>query len=363
MEMTGSDYFSGNYAEARARFLEACSDAGATIESHQNPNVGPLQEELWTDVARLGPPDADAVLVLCSGTHGVEGFCGSAIQTGLLKDGLTSRLARQRAVLVHALNPYGFACLRRANEDNVDLNRNFVDHSKPRPANPDYDALAAAIAPKSYWSLVSRANWLRLYAYWVTHGRRALQAALTRGQYDHPQGLFYGGRSESWSNKTLRRILASDVAGAARVACIDIHTGLGRFGYGELITNQPPASAEYRRAVGWWDERVKTTQVGESVSAHVSGSIRSALAEELPQAEVTTVALEFGTYPPQAVLRALQAENWLHHHGGANHPRASRIKANLLRAFIPQDQGWKRSVREQAREVVDRALAGLAGSG
>ena len=30
--------------------------------------------------------------------------------------------------MIHALNPFGFAHLRRANEDNVDLNRNFVDH-------------------------------------------------------------------------------------------------------------------------------------------------------------------------------------------------------------------------------------------
>jgi hypothetical protein len=360
--MTDSDYFSDSYAEARARFLEACREAGATVESYPNPNVGSLQQELWTDVARLEPPEAAGALVVCSGTHGVEGFCGSAIQTGLLKEGLSSRLGKERAVLVHALNPYGFANLRRANEDNVDLNRNFVDHSQPHPANPDYDALAAAFAPKSYWSLVSRANWLRLYAYWMTHGRRALQAALTRGQYEHPQGLFYGGRFDTWSNKTLRRILASHVAGAARVACIDIHTGLGRFGDGELITNQPPESLEYRRAVSWWDTRVKTTQIGESVSAHLTGSIRSALADELPQAEVTSVALEFGTYPPVAVLRALQAENWLHHHGEPNQPRGPRIKANLLRAFIPEDRNWRHSVRLQAREVVDRALAGIGRS-
>lgn len=244
--MNEANLFSASYAQARARFLEACSYAGAAVEAHQNLNSDPAQRELWTDVALLGPPDADEVLVLCSGTHGVEGFCGSAIQTGLLQGGLLSRLERQRAVLIHALNPYGFANLRRANEDNVDLNRNFVDHSKPHPTNPDYDALAAAIAPDSYWFMASGACWLFLYAYWFTHGKRALQAALTRGQYEHPQGLFYGGRSDVWSNRTLRSILARHVTGAARVASIDVHTGLGRFGDGEIITNRPPESPEYQ---------------------------------------------------------------------------------------------------------------------
>ena len=31
-----------------------------------------------------------------------------------------------RCVLLHALNPFGFAWRRRVNEDNVDLNRNFL---------------------------------------------------------------------------------------------------------------------------------------------------------------------------------------------------------------------------------------------
>ena len=126
--MIEMNLFSESYAQARGRFLEACGYPGAAVEGHQNLNSDPAQRDLWTDVALLGPPNADEVLVLCSGTHGVEGFCGSAIQTGLLQGGLSSRLERQRAVLIHALNPYGFANLRRANEDNVDLNRNFVDH-------------------------------------------------------------------------------------------------------------------------------------------------------------------------------------------------------------------------------------------
>ena len=49
--------------------------------------------------------------------------------------------------MVHAINPHGFAWSRRVTEDNVDLNRNFVDHAQPYPSNPGYEELRAAICP------------------------------------------------------------------------------------------------------------------------------------------------------------------------------------------------------------------------
>ena len=67
-----------------------------------------------------------------SGTHGVEGYCGSGIQIGFLKEGLFAELPDDMSVvLLHAMNPYGFSNDRRVNEDNVDLNRNFLDFAAP----------------------------------------------------------------------------------------------------------------------------------------------------------------------------------------------------------------------------------------
>ena len=48
-------------------------------------------------------------------------------------------------VLLHASNPYGFAWGRRVNEDNVDLNRNFVDFDAPLPENPGYNEIRHGI--------------------------------------------------------------------------------------------------------------------------------------------------------------------------------------------------------------------------
>src|SRR6516225_9551772 len=83
-----------------------------------------------------------------SGTHGVEGFCGSGCQTGYLNDRLYEALSSKSAViLVHALNPFGFAWLRRVNEDNIDVNRNFHDFRKPLPSSEAYEQLHGWLVP------------------------------------------------------------------------------------------------------------------------------------------------------------------------------------------------------------------------
>ena len=69
-------------------------------------------------------------------------------------------------VLVHVLNPYGMAWLRRFNEHNVDLNRNFLGPDETYEGAPDgYDDLDAFLNPRSLpsWELFYlRAGWLIL---------------------------------------------------------------------------------------------------------------------------------------------------------------------------------------------------------
>lgn len=359
--MPESYYFSENYAQARQAFLDAARIAGAQIEPFENICSTTAGLPLFTDVALLGPAEAGSALLLISGTHGVEGFAGSAIQSGLLLgEGADWGGLKSRVVMIHALNPFGFANLRRCNEENVDLNRNFVNHAGTCPENPGYRKLSAAIAPRALSFPVNLFSMMRIYRYRLLHGREQLQQAVTHGQYAYPQGLFYGGRSASWSNRLLREVAARYLARATRVISVDVHTGLGPYGFGELILNDAVGTPAYQRALTWWGkDRVKSTVDGHSVSAHLSGTVNLALAGMLPGAEVTAAGLEFGTLPPMAVFNALRAENWLHHHGGAHYPGAAKIKARFLRAFYPEDHLWKRKVLEQGRFVVEQALAAM----
>ena len=367
-KMNTTDHFSSSYAEARQKFLEAAVAAGAGIESLKNPATGPEGEELFTDLALLGSRDSKTVLVLISGTHGVEGFAGSAVQTGLMREGIASNLKEDSSILmIHAINPYGFAHHRRVNEDNVDLNRNFLDHSKPHPQNPRYDALADFIAPLSVLSLFRIAVWPRLLWYKATGRTEELQQAISGGQYSHPDGLFYGGRFETWSNKTVRSIVDQYLSEAQRVIVIDLHTGLGGYGEYEIILQHPEESPTYKRAVAiWGPEKVSTTFSGDSdqddpgtdyrsSSAELSGPMKLAFPNLLPKAEVTAVTVDFGTFSAIKVFLAMRDENWLHYHGNPLTSRGKKIKAALRRAFYPEDDDWKQMVWSGAKQVVYQA--------
>lgn len=359
-----SGFFSSDYMEARQKFLDAVLSVGASTDNFRNPNAGPAGDDLFTDVALLGPKDAETILVLGSGTHGVEGFAGSGVQTGLLRSGVLSNLKPKTSVLlIHAINPYGFAHLRRWNEDGVDLNRNFVDHSKPYPANPGYEELADDIAPDSVSVWANAKSILRLLGYALRNGKVELKEAITGGQHMHPKGLFFRGREEAWSNKTLKKIADKYLSSAKKVVVVDFHTGLGPFGHAEVILNEPKDSLSHKRAVEWWGDRVRTTASGKSVSVHLEGTVKLAFPKFLPYAEVTAVSLEFGTLAPLKVIWALRNENWMHHYGGKDHPDKEAFKAKLLWAFYPNTDDWKTRVWGHGKEVVEQALAHLQTGG
>jgi hypothetical protein len=357
------DYFSGDYHQARGAFLAAAQDAGARLQRYDNAGArGPAGETLATDIAWLGPADASRVLVTVSATHGAEGFCGSGVQTGSFRSGLARELPADTALLaIHAINPYGFAWIRRVTEDNVDLNRNFVAYDRALPRNDGYIALAAALCPAEWSEATRRQARARLAEYGERHGAAALQKAITGGQYSHADGIFYGGAAPTWSRRVLLRIAAEHLSRARRVAAIDYHTGLGPFGHGEKIVLHPPGSAGFARARDWYGDAITSTTLGTSKSSDVVGDLLTALATALPAAEVTTMALEFGVRPLNETIDALRADNWLHHHGTLESAQGREIKAQMRAAFYGDADDWKDMIFEQAAEAQRRALAGLAG--
>ncbi len=357
-------HFSLDYARARESFRDAAQVAGANMVATQtHPTaLGPNGEALSIDVARLGPEDAKDFLVIVSGTHGVEGFAGSAIQVGLLRERILSGSCKGVGILlIHALNPYGMAHGRRFNEDNIDLNRNFRSEDEPPRENPYYGDLASAIAPKSVSLKTEIGSWLRILLFAIRHGKTAAQATLSQGQYVDAEGLFFGGKSESWSAATLRSITERYLADADRVVVVDVHTGLGAFGDYEIILHDSVDSEFYRWAIDIWGEtRVKSTLSsgngrGRSASAHITGTIKLGFTQ-LPNVRTLAVGLEFGTLPPMRVFKALRAENVLHHHGNASDSHVAAIKESLLRAFYPDSPEWKASIWNRGRDVIESAL-------
>lgn len=359
--MNAAVYFSRDYAEARAKFIATAEAAGGTLGTYVNPGArGPDGEELATDVARFGPADAGRVFLVNSGTHGVEGFCGSGCQIGLLAQGFHRRLPADTAlVLSHAINPYGFAWSRRVTEDNVDLNRNFVDHARVGTPNAGYAELHEHLIPADWDGPARRAADQAIAAYVEKNGVRAFQSAVSGGQYRFPDGLFYGGKRPTWSNLTFNEIVRRHLGHARAYAFIDLHTGLGPSGYGEPIHVGP----DYATTALWFGDDATRIDAGESASAVVHGSIDTPLLHHLPQAKGAGIALEFGTKPIGEVITALRADHWMHKHGDPASAEGRRHRAILRDAFFTDTDEWKERVLARTVEKFERAMKHLGAQG
>lgn len=360
--MSVAEHFSQSYAEARAKFLAAAEAADLDVESHAHPMLGRDGEALALDVVHEGARDARSVLIVSSACHGVEGYCGSGVQVALLRDPAWHRAVADSGVAVlylHALNPYGFSWWRRVTHENVDLNRNFHDFSRPLPANPGYDEIAALLVPP-HWPPSAEVQ-QALGRYIAERGERALQQAISGGQYDHPEGLFYGGRNPTWSQVALRHVLQEHGRRCARLGWIDLHTGLGPSGVGERIFACRDDAAALQRARAWWGEGITSIYDGSSTSAMLSGLMWLSAYEECPQAEYTGIALEYGTVPVMDVMNALRADQWLENHPETGAAQREAIKRQVRDAFYTDTDAWKAQILTQGFEACRQAIAGLTG--
>ena len=353
--------FSKTYAEARAKFLGVARARFLDVETHGLPGRhGVDGEALAMDVGLLGTAEANGMLVLTSGTHGIEGYCGSGAQIGLMNDDGFRRAAhdaRVAVLFVHAVNPYGFSHGRRVNEDNVDLNRNFRDFAKPAPVNAAYADVHPMLVPAT-WPPTAE-NEAAIGRYLADHGARAYQTAVTGGQYAFPDGLFYGGDRPAWSNATLRAVLRRHASPRRRLGWIDFHTGLGPAGHGEKIYAGRDIAPDLARARSWWGPEVTSFHDGSSASAAVTGIMCGAAYDECHGVEYAGIALEYGTVPLAEVLHALRADHWLHTRPAAPAALQATIRGEMRRAFYVESDDWKERVYAQAREAAHASLRHL----
>jgi len=355
------DLFSPTYAQARQTWLALAAARGLAVHSQVLPLRGQRGEVLAMDVVLDGPADADNLLLTTSAVHGVEGHGGCGIQAGLLQLGESLRaLAGPRTALlhVHAVNPHGFAHGRRVNEDNIDLNRNFIDFSQPLPAHPDYAAVHVLLLPPA-WPPAPE-NEAALAAQLDAMGPRRAQMAITKGQHSHPDGLYFGGLAPAWSNTAFRQVLRQHASRCQRLAWIDLHSGLGPFGVGERIFASMDAGAALARARQWWGDGVTSVHSGSSTSIPMTGPIQAALDLDCPGPEYTGICLEFGTVPLAQMILALRADHWLHQHPLAGTGLAASIGQQVRAAFYPDTDSWKRALWQQGLHAAQQALAGLA---
>ena len=350
-------HFSPDYVTARTRFRGAVEQAGGKLTALELAAKGPKGEDLTIDIAWFGAEKPKRAFVHSSGLHGVEAFAGSAVQLQWLSEGIPALPEDSALVLIHVLNPYGMAWLRRFNENSVDLNRNSLVAGETYEGAPkgyaELDGFLNPPSPPSWDFYYVRALWLVR-----RHGMTTLKQAIAGGQYINPKGLFFGGESLEEGPRKVQAYVRERLSGVEHLVVVDVHTGLGPFGVDTLLLHTADQGmALFKIMRETFGERVASMDPEESVAYRIKGTFDAVYADTLPQAEVYFVCQEFGTYHAVRALKAIRDENRWHHYGDGTiaHP----TKAELKEKFSPDDEFWRQTVLDRGREVIAQAL-GLA---
>ncbi|MDI9347741.1 MAG: DUF2817 domain-containing protein [Methylacidiphilales bacterium] len=340
--------FSHTYLQARNKFLSLAKKHNAEITTYPHPLRGAENETLATDVAILGK--GPCAIMTVSATHGVEGFYGSAVQSMLMQD---PHFKNQtiRFIHVHAINPWGFSHIRRYNENNIDINRNFWD-TPPLTFNKPY----AKVHPWMCLKNLTRAELDRAAKVKNKLEKRysidQLKVALFGGQTTHPEGLQFAGYGHSWSRLCFENILTSTLEGVTSLLYCDLHTGLGPSGYPDILSTYEPGSKKQKLMIKLFGPIAnlddKNLATGQRVTNETNSAVDSYCALKRSMSCIT-LALECGTVSVEEMLEALRIEHaaWF---GSCSKKQFLHAKNKLKNAFYPNTSIWKKQALTLSKE-------------
>jgi len=359
-------HFSDDFFEARKKFRAAARNVGWTLTEYPlqlaSAATDTTDRLLSCDVAITEPQvEASCALIVSSGLHGVEGFLGSAVQHAWLTQIHHSlNLPTVRTIFVHALNPYGFAWLRRCDAENIDVNRNFMLRTADYHGHhPLYERLDELINPRCPPASVDF-FWLQALLGMARYGRRELSQAIAEGQYDFPEGLFFGGQHASWTHQLLAQNLNAWIGSSSLVVHIDFHTGLGPWNGHQLLLDYTPTTEQRQ----WLEKNLAghgLMEVSNRAAAYSNrGGLGAWCQHQFPQRNYIYFCAEFGTYSGTHVLQALRRENQAHHFAAADDLRRQRAKQALMKVFCPPSANWRQQALQGGLDLIAVSLRGLS---
>lgn len=353
--------FSENYAEARTKFIAAASAAKARTYIYGRDDLrGREGERLTCDVAVLGEDTTDRAVIVIAGTHGIEGYCGSAI----LHRWLTSQVGNNsidgiKIVLVHAINPWAFSHNTRTTENNVDLNRNFLLNSaKFERLNPSYDKLMPFLHGKSYDADQILVTHRAYKTYLDKHGWH-IENEMLQGQTHRADGLYYAGKQPEWANHIFRKIIKDHLISANTIGFVDWHTGVGNYGEVVHLIFDGKGSAEHAAATDWWGNVGTEGGVFNSGTVpNYEGLLCKAIRQELSKPRIAGGVIEFGTSDDYGMFRADCLDRWLRFEG-LDDEQYNQFRDDYRNACCPSDVAWRRLVLREGPMKIDQLTHGV----
>lgn len=358
-------YYPKDYRAARATFRlfekELENQYGEQLSTGHFKTPSQRDDDLTTDYIHLKCGRGDKLILLTSGVHGPESFVGSAAQLDFLKNGIKKRCQQGLSSLViHAINPYGFKYNRRFDEDNVDLNRNFsLKNSIYEKANKDYEVIEGILNPKKVLSPLSLQAWRmslslvhRLLGGMET---KTIRQASVGGQYQFPDGIYYGGKKLQPVGMWLKLFLGKVLNQYDEVLHFDFHTGLGEDGVLHLFPSQeqsPYAMNLKKKALRPLEGKYfKFANSEDDGFYQIEGDIIDFIPELKLNGRVASFTAEFGTMglgilPQLRTLGRIVKENQGHHHGYSSEEMRERTKKRYKELFFPDQRKWRKKVQK-----------------
>lgn len=367
--INSQSYFRNTYAEAQIDFLgraQALAKAKPTEslvskESFQLPDGKNYEINYFF----IGNKNIKNLIVIQSGTHGIEGHTGSGVQNFILDYLQLKKTSKVNFLFIHGINPYGFTNNRRVNYKNVDLNRNFVIETADfKSENPGYSQINDFLNPSEVLEVgfFTKAGFIfSAVKLILKHSKDTLKRAILKGQYNHPKGLYYGGKDYEPEFYLVNKIWDKFTPEHDKILLIDIHTGYGEKNKLHLLANSSKSGDS---------EELKTIfnpypiDFGDDKEFYqVKGDLTTYFHKKYSaNKKVFALAFEYGTLDSQKLygsmdsLYRMVSENKGFNNGYKTDSDKTSIEKLFSDMFYPKDFTWRDSVIAQTKTTLDKAL-------
>lgn len=361
-----TNYFTESYAESRQRFRSYLGRVQmlwpeARLVTQPLAGTSP-EDDLTMDWIEAEPLEKkEKVLLFTLGEHGIEAYVGAAALGQFMVSFLPQLDPRTTGiVLVHAINPWGMQHFRRTNENNIDLNRNFVwDEQGLDPAiNADYRRVNSFLNPGA--AIRSRLGLelgfaLGLVSRMLGIGINKFRRTILLGQYAFPKGVYYGGSAFQPETLAVRQLYQRAVSVYERILLLDMHTGYGpRYQMSVVNSAHETRSSEELKSAFAYPNVVKTNPSEfYSIQGDMIDYIYTLVQKTAPHKHVYGTSFEFGTFgeSTRAVLRSIRAtvyENRAYWAGVQNPAVKEWIRDEYRELFYPSEAQWRKKALEDA---------------
>ncbi len=352
-----SDVFFTSYEEVRENLDKRVNDLKSkNIEVHKSEYAVNAKEGLYIDNIYLPSTNEQTnLIVITTGVHGIEGYIGSVMLDVFFEEIYPDIDTANTGILIVAnVNPYGMKNMRRYNENNVDLNRNFIEDwdNFDLSSNTEYPKVDKFLQPEgkmgnAFWHEVG--FYLSLAKEAIFTGADTISNALLTGQYEYPEGVYYGGNGDEVSTAYLKGVFADCLDGEyENIIHIDIHSGYGPR-YNMVIFNSvqdPTTEAEAIAEIGYeyiiaCDSEEFYITYGDTTDyfyrlAKSKGSDKG----------LYSTCFEFGTigdgfFDSILSLKFTVDENRQHWYPSNDKITTEMVRQNYLELFYPTETEWR----------------------